>query len=551
MSLDNSPYGPLVTTPGMLPRARATSVGTLVAAVLLTLLWVTPARADYTALCTGYVDCRDAGFGNAGYQGANDRSWWRMYTGHNCTNYAAYRMVKAGLPNDRPWSGGGNAENWGLEMASITDDTPMVGAVAWWGENVRPAGSSGHVAYVERVISSTEIWISEDSWGGDFHWRSVTKAGGGWPSGFIHFADVALKSKKPPAVSGTPEVGETLTAAPGAWTPTPTTYSYQWLADGKPVAGVTAATFVLGANRVGKQISVEVAARQAGYAAAEATSSPTPAVAPGQMAPAEKPAITGEALVGKVLTASKGIWSPDARSRTVQWLSDGKPVAGATGWSFTPGPDQAGTRMSVVVTAKRAGYDSSTVTSASTESVLGGEVTLTEPFSITGTPRIGKRLSAVPGTFEPASADVAYTWLRDGAPIAGADGPTYDLVAADVGATISLRVDVTHDGYKPASQTTDPSAAVRTVPDVRVSAKGGKERATVTVVVRAPGVDTVTGRVEVRVAKRVRTVRLVDGRVIVVIRQVPPGSRPVVVRYLGEGLVDPGRARGQVQILRG
>ncbi|MCW2845742.1 MAG: hypothetical protein JWN22_3658 [Nocardioides sp.] len=535
----------------MLPRARATSVGTLVATVLLTLLWVTPARADYTALCTGYADCRDAGFGNAGYQGANDQSWWRMYTGHNCTNYAAYRMVRAGLSNDRPWSGGGNAENWGLQMASITDDTPMVGAVAWWAENVRPAGSSGHVAYVERVVSSTEIWISEDSWGGDFHWRSVTKSGGGWPSGFIHFADVALKSKKPPAVSGTPEVGETLTAAPGAWSPTPTTYSYQWLADGQPVSGATAATFVLGPGKVGKQISVEVAARQSGYAAAEATSSATAAVAPGEMAPAEKPAITGEALVGKVLTASKGSWAPDAKSRTVQWLSDGKPVAGATGWSFTLEPDQAGTVMSVVVTGKRSGYEPSTVTSAPTESVLGGEVTVTAPFAVAGTPRIGKQLRVVPGTFEPAGAEVAYTWLRDGAPITGADGSTYDLVAADVGATISLRVDVSHDGYKPAAQTTEPSAAVRTVPEVRITPQGGKERAKVTVVVRAPGVDAVTGKVEIRVGKRIRTARLVDGRVTVVVHDVAPGPRPVVVRYLGEGLVDPGRSRGQVQVARG
>ena len=42
---------------------------------------------------------------DAGYGAANATSYWRMYTGHNCTNYAAYRMVKSGMANVRPWSG--------------------------------------------------------------------------------------------------------------------------------------------------------------------------------------------------------------------------------------------------------------------------------------------------------------------------------------------------------------------------------------------------------------------------------------------------------------
>ena len=80
------------------------------------------------------------------------------------------------MPNERPWSGSGNAINWGTEMRRITDDQPMVGAVAWWRANVPGAGSVGHVAYVERVVSRRKIVISEDSWGGDFHWKTITSA---------------------------------------------------------------------------------------------------------------------------------------------------------------------------------------------------------------------------------------------------------------------------------------------------------------------------------------------------------------------------------------
>ena len=51
----------------------------------------------------------------------------------------------------------------GTEMRRITDERPMVGAVAWWRANVPGAGSVGHVAYVERVDGSA-ITVSEAAW---------------------------------------------------------------------------------------------------------------------------------------------------------------------------------------------------------------------------------------------------------------------------------------------------------------------------------------------------------------------------------------------------
>ena len=196
------------------------------------------AAADVTALCKGYVGCAQQGMSDAGYARASGAMYWRMYAGHNCTNYAAYRMVQSGLPNSRPWDGAGNATYWGTSMADITDGVPAVGSVAWWRAGVYPAGSAGHVAYVERVVSPDTIIVSQDSWGGDFSWARITRGSRGWPSGFIHFNDVPLTNTAQPTVDGLAKVGSTLTSSPGTWSPT-ADVSYQWRAGGLDVPGAT------------------------------------------------------------------------------------------------------------------------------------------------------------------------------------------------------------------------------------------------------------------------------------------------------------------------
>src|SRR5919206_3065113 len=63
-----------------------------VLAVATTLLAPPPvASGEVTTLCTGYEGCQREGKGSAGYARANDRMYWQMYAGHNCTNYVAFR----------------------------------------------------------------------------------------------------------------------------------------------------------------------------------------------------------------------------------------------------------------------------------------------------------------------------------------------------------------------------------------------------------------------------------------------------------------------------
>jgi hypothetical protein len=64
-----------------------------------------------------------------------------------------------------------------------------------------------------------------------------------------------------PAITGTAEVDETLTATPGTWTgAAPIIHAFQWFADGEAIPGATGTTYVPVAGDVGKVISVMVTA---------------------------------------------------------------------------------------------------------------------------------------------------------------------------------------------------------------------------------------------------------------------------------------------------
>lgn len=76
-----------------------------------------------------------------------------------------------------------------------------------------------------------------------------------------------------------------------------------------------------------------------------------------------------------------------------------------------------------------------------------------------GSPQVGRTLTAVPGTWVPDGATLTYQWLRDGAVIPGAAGPTYVVQAADLAAEIKVRVTATA-GDVVVTKTSDGTAEV-------------------------------------------------------------------------------------------
>lgn len=67
-----------------------------------------------------------------------------------------------------------------------------------------------------------------------------------------------------PVISGTASQGQTLTTTNGTWANSPTSYTYQWLANATAIGGATSNTFVLTSTQVGANVTCNVTAYNAG-----------------------------------------------------------------------------------------------------------------------------------------------------------------------------------------------------------------------------------------------------------------------------------------------
>ncbi|GAB2830780.1 CHAP domain-containing protein [Lentzea nigeriaca] len=229
-------------------------------AVVLAGLITPMAAAVSTTLCTGYQGCAAAGRGNGDYAANSGTSYWGMYPGHNCTNYAAYRLIRNGA--DASYLRGyGNAYQWGSRAAQYgvaVNGTPAVGSIAWWDSNSNGSGYYGHVAYVEEVGPGYVI-VSEDNYGGDFHWKKLTP-GGYYPTGFIHFKDVVA----PPPALGAPGAITALVHGSRvnlSWGAAAGAADYQVYRDGVLLAAVGGTTYLDARVSPGQSYNYAVVAR--------------------------------------------------------------------------------------------------------------------------------------------------------------------------------------------------------------------------------------------------------------------------------------------------
>jgi hypothetical protein len=81
-------------------------------------------------------------------------------------------------------------------------------------------------------------------------------------------AQPAVSVTRPGTVTGTPSLGQSLTAEPGEFAPADATATYTWLRDGTEIVGATTATYQTVPEDVGTQLTVRVDLAKEGYASA-------------------------------------------------------------------------------------------------------------------------------------------------------------------------------------------------------------------------------------------------------------------------------------------
>jgi serine protease len=98
--------------------------------------------------------------------------------------------------------------------------------------------------------------------------RTATKT-----SSTVKVAAGTFTKSASPKATGTYRVGHRLSASKGTWSPTPTSYSYRWLRDGKSIKSATHTTYKLTKSDRRHKISVRVTVKRTGYSTTSGTSS--------------------------------------------------------------------------------------------------------------------------------------------------------------------------------------------------------------------------------------------------------------------------------------
>lgn len=261
----------------------------------------------------------------------------------------------------------------------------------------------------------------------------------------VTFPQYVAPDPELPSFTGVPMVDETLWADPGEWPDGTDDFTYAWMLDGVESEGV-ADMFQVPPSAVGQQLRLDVTATPPGHTEAITRSSVARTVQPGTFSPG-RITVGGVLAVGRTLTATATGWTSDTRLDHA-WFVGSTRVG--TGRTVVLPPSARGHAVVLRVTPVRTGYTSEPVT-VTTRAVAAGSLSSTTP-RVSGQAKVGRTLSAVPGTWSPRGVRLTYQWFANGRAIAKATGSRLTLTSSTVGKPISVRVTGTLTGYTTASR---------------------------------------------------------------------------------------------------
>ncbi len=270
-----------------------------------------------------------------------------------------------------------------------------------------------------------------------------------------------LANTSTPSVTGTPQVGQTLTTGSGTWSDSSTVgYAYQWQscdgfgAECKDIDGANGETYEPSEHDEGDALRALITASDADESTSKISDATQPIAPAGAPTEEEAPVVTGTALEGQTLSAGNGEWSSEGSiSYSYQWErcdDEGlcTAIEGATVSSYTLTSSDVSHTVIALVTATDIEGSSAGV-SVATASIEPEDLTQLSSPSISGLVQEGATLSADPGIWSGAGAiSYAYQWERcnaEGAEcvsIEGANESLYTVVSGDLGSALRLKVTV-------------------------------------------------------------------------------------------------------------
>ena len=290
-----------------------------------------------------------------------------------------------------------------------------------------------------------------------------------------------------PTISGTPHVGETLTASTSDIADqdglTNVSYSYQWTAGGSDISGATSSTYTLTASEQGQTIQVRVSFTDDADNQESLTSEATvPVAATAPTAPQSLSVATGDqdqeleaswqapsSNGGSAVTGYKVQWKEAADSwDTAADVSE----ATETGTTYTITGLTGGVEYAVRVMATNDVGDGPASTEAKGTPAGGVSEQVVEPENsaptglpgIGGTPQVDQTLTADTSPIDDedglTKVSYSYQWIAGGTDIGGATGSSYTLTASEQGKTIQVRVTFTDDANNEETLTSAATVAV-------------------------------------------------------------------------------------------